>query len=61
MHLTATGTEIRKAFILHPSSKPSPILVHDWKPKGFCKNLSRRLERVPPGITYSHPATIRAE
>lgn len=40
MHLTATGTETRKALvlILHDSSKPSTHLVHDWTPKGLCKN-----------------------
>jgi quercetin dioxygenase-like cupin family protein len=40
MHLTATGTEQRRALvlILHESSKPSTTLVHDWTPKGLCKN-----------------------
>jgi quercetin dioxygenase-like cupin family protein len=39
MHLTATGTGIRRALvlILHDSAKPSSALVHDWHPKGLCK------------------------
>ena len=38
MHLTATGTEQRRALvlILHQSSKPAITLVHDWTPKGLC-------------------------
>ncbi len=38
MHLTATGTEQRRALvlILHESSKPPTTLVHDWTPKGLC-------------------------
>jgi quercetin dioxygenase-like cupin family protein len=40
MHLTATGTETRRALvlILHDSSQPASILAHDWTPKGLCKN-----------------------
>jgi quercetin dioxygenase-like cupin family protein len=40
MHLTATGTEVRKSLvlILHDSSKPATTLVHDWVPKGLCKD-----------------------
>jgi hypothetical protein len=40
MHLTATGTEIRRALvlILHESAKPATTLVHDWTPKGLCNN-----------------------
>jgi quercetin dioxygenase-like cupin family protein len=39
MHLTATGTETRRALvlILHETSKPPSTLVHDWTPKGLCK------------------------
>ncbi len=39
MHLTATGTEMRRALvlILHETSKPPTALVHDWMPKGLCK------------------------
>jgi hypothetical protein len=39
MHLTATGTETRRALvlILHKTSKPPSTLVHDWTPKGLCK------------------------
>ena len=39
MHLTATGSETRRAIvlILHNSSKPATTLVHDWIPKGLCK------------------------
>jgi quercetin dioxygenase-like cupin family protein len=38
MHLTATGTEQRRALvrILHETSKPASTLVHDWVPKGLC-------------------------
>jgi len=38
MHLTATGTETRRALvlILHETSKPPTTLVHDWTPKGLC-------------------------
>jgi quercetin dioxygenase-like cupin family protein len=38
MHLTATGTEIRRALvlILHDSTKPPTTPVHDWVPKGLC-------------------------
>ena len=40
MHLTATGTEQRRALvlILHESSKPATTLVHDWVPKGLCNS-----------------------
>jgi quercetin dioxygenase-like cupin family protein len=40
MHLTATGTEQRRALvlILHDSSKPATTSIHDWTPKGLCKN-----------------------
>ncbi len=40
MLLTATGTVQRRALvlILHQSSKPPTTLVHDWKPKGLCRN-----------------------
>jgi quercetin dioxygenase-like cupin family protein len=40
MLLTATGTEQRPALllILHQSSKPATTIVHDWTPKGLCKN-----------------------
>ena len=40
MHLTATGTEIRRALvlILHDASQPATTRHHDWKPKGLCKN-----------------------
>jgi quercetin dioxygenase-like cupin family protein len=39
MHLTATGTEQRRALvvILHESAKPATTQVHDWTPKGLCK------------------------
>ncbi len=39
MHLTATGTETRRSLvlILHETSKPPTTLVHDWTPKGLCK------------------------
>jgi quercetin dioxygenase-like cupin family protein len=40
MHLTATGTETRRALvlILHDSSQPDTTLAHDWTPKGLCRN-----------------------
>jgi len=40
MHLTATGTEQRRALvlILHESAKPASTLAYDWTPKGLCKN-----------------------
>ena len=40
MHLTATGTEIRRALvlILHDSSQPATTPAPDWAPKGLCKN-----------------------
>ena len=39
MHLTATGTEQRRALvlILHETSKSATALVHDWIPKGLCE------------------------
>jgi quercetin dioxygenase-like cupin family protein len=39
MHLTATGTDVRRALvlILHGSSKPATTMAHDWTPKGLCK------------------------
>jgi quercetin dioxygenase-like cupin family protein len=38
MHLTATGTEQRRALvlILHETSLPAGTFVHDWTPKGLC-------------------------
>jgi len=38
MHLTATGTETRRALvlILHDSTRPPTTPEHDWKPKGLC-------------------------
>ena len=40
MHLTATGTETRRALvlILHDSTQPPTTPEHDWKPKGLCLN-----------------------
>jgi quercetin dioxygenase-like cupin family protein len=40
MHLTATGTEQRRAIvlILHEASKRATTLVKDWQPKGLCRN-----------------------
>jgi len=36
MHLTATGSETRRAIVLvlHDSSKPASTPVYDWTPKG---------------------------
>ena len=38
-HLTATGTETRRALvlILHDSSQPATTPASDWTPKGLCK------------------------
>jgi quercetin dioxygenase-like cupin family protein len=40
MHLTATGTDLRKSLvlILHDSSKPASTLAPHWVPKGLCKD-----------------------
>ncbi len=40
MHLTATGTEVRRALvlILHDSSQPPTTPARDWTPKGLCKS-----------------------
>jgi len=40
MHLTATGSEERRAFvlILHDSLRPPTTLVHDWTAKGLCRS-----------------------
>ena len=39
MHLTATGSETRRALvlILHDSTQPPTTMVHDWAPKGLCR------------------------
>jgi quercetin dioxygenase-like cupin family protein len=39
MHLTAAGTETRRALvlILHDSTQPATMAAHDWTPKGLCK------------------------
>ena len=40
MHLTATGSEVRRALvlILHDSSQPATTLAPDWTPKGLCRD-----------------------
>lgn len=40
MHLTATGTEQRRSIvlILHKSSQPATTMIHDWSPKGLCRD-----------------------
>ena len=40
MHLTATGTETRRALvlILHDSTQPPTTPAHDWTPKGLCRS-----------------------
>jgi quercetin dioxygenase-like cupin family protein len=40
MHLTATGSEIRRALvlILHDSTKPATTPAPDWTPKGLCRS-----------------------
>ena len=43
MHLTATGTDTRRALvlILHDSSQPATTPAEDWTPKGLCKQQMR--------------------
>jgi quercetin dioxygenase-like cupin family protein len=38
MHLTATGTDIRRviALVLHDAAKPWATPAPEWKPKGLC-------------------------
>ena len=40
MHLTATGTETRRALVLvlHDSTQPPTTPAPDWTPKGLCRN-----------------------
>jgi quercetin dioxygenase-like cupin family protein len=40
MHLTATGSEQRRAvvLILHESAKPATTQVNNWTPKGLCNH-----------------------
>lgn len=40
MHLTATGTDTRRALvlILHDSAQPPTTPAPDWTPKGLCRN-----------------------
>ncbi len=40
MHLTATGTETRRALvlILHDSTQPPTTPEHDWVPRGLCRS-----------------------
>lgn len=40
MHLTATGTETRRALvlILHDSKQPPTTPARDWTPKGLCRS-----------------------
>jgi len=40
MHLTATGTETRRALvlILHDATQPATTPATDWTPKGLCRN-----------------------
>jgi quercetin dioxygenase-like cupin family protein len=40
MHLTATGTETRRALvlILHDAAQPPTTPASDWIPKGLCRN-----------------------
>jgi quercetin dioxygenase-like cupin family protein len=43
MHLTATGTEMRRALVLvlHDSTRPWMTPAHDWTPKGLCEGAAR--------------------
>lgn len=40
MQLTAIGTEVRRSLvlILHDSSEPAGVPVHDWIPRGLCRS-----------------------
>jgi len=40
MHLTATGTVVRRALVLvlHDSTQPATTPAPDWTPKGLCRN-----------------------
>ena len=40
MHLTATGTETRRALvlILHDSAQPPTTMAPDWTPKSLCRD-----------------------
>jgi quercetin dioxygenase-like cupin family protein len=40
MHLTATGTVVRRALVLvlHDSTQPATTPASDWTPKGLCRN-----------------------
>jgi hypothetical protein len=40
MALTAIGSEQRRSIvlILHQSSQPATTMIHDWSPKGLCRN-----------------------
>ena len=44
MHLTATGSEERRAIvlILHDASEPATTVTHTWAPKGLCKAAPQR-------------------
>jgi quercetin dioxygenase-like cupin family protein len=44
MHLTATGTEQRRALvlILHETSKPATTQMPNWVPKGLCKQEDKK-------------------
>jgi hypothetical protein len=63
MHLTATGTEIRRAIvlILHESSKPATTLVHHWTPKGLCKKLSPQIAECLAMLIGDAPGVVAAE
>jgi hypothetical protein len=43
MHLTATGSNQRRAvvLILHQWSKPTTTMIHDWTSKGLCNEKAR--------------------
>ena len=40
MHLTASGTTMRRGFvlILHRTGQPATTRIHHWMPKGLCKS-----------------------
>jgi hypothetical protein len=38
MSITVIGNQVRRAgaLVLHDTSQPWAIMVHDWQPKGSC-------------------------
>ena len=53
MLLTTTGTEQRRALtlILHQSSKPPTTVIHDWTPRGLCRDSE---SQATTGVNPNH-------